>query len=109
MDHARFILEVVIHLPNYFVAHRDDQNSSNDSYTNKWVFEDGRSDTGVNSIVIDNDNICEYGNITQTERDKRMRGLVIRYILKQTLVDSEMYFARKYECHVDCYSHVIRD
>ena len=38
-----------------------------------------------------------------------MQVSLLRDSLKQTLMDHEMYRTRKEECHVDGYSHVIRD
>ena len=83
MDHAKIILEGAMKLHNYLVTYRNYHNISTASYTDRLVFEGRCSDNRVISIAVGNDPIRERRNISHTERDERLKILVLRDSLKK--------------------------
>ena len=83
-------------LHNFLVDYREERSDSIPDETERVIFNGDMVDSGESAMVIDNDvGVC--GNISNYDREMRLKGLKLREKLRLSLMDHDLRRPRKEE------------
>ena len=108
LENATLIIEGSIRLHNFLVDYRESYVIIDEETEEKSLFtEDARNSRECTMVV--GDDVGVRGNISNSEKDQRYKGLKLRDSLRLSLVDHDIHRPRKEEYFDDDNIHVHRN
>ena len=105
LEHASIIIEGAMCLHNYLVDYRENGDEKSVDSEREIFIQDVR-DRYVTPMQVGNDNVQLMGRPNNEDREKRLRGKLLRDSLSQALADHDMKRRRKNWTENE-YSHVV--
>ena len=108
LENAAILIEGAMHLHNYLVDYRESNvlNMIVDSEMERELFNNDLLDGGIVPLVV-GDEFRGAGRPLNSEREWKLKGLLRRDLLKNSLMDHDLHHPRKDDWNLDEHHHVV--
>ena len=109
LSRAAIIIEGAMYLHNFLVDSRECHvmNKIFDSQNEREVFNNGLLDGGIVPVVV-GDEFRGAGRPLNSEREWKLKGMLRRDLLKNSLMDHDLHRPRRDDWNLDEHYHVVR-